>query len=213
MKKNKKKESQKKFFNATPLYKEYMILDLISKNKNITQRELSLHLNVAVSMINSYLDEYEEKGFMKRNKISPKNIDYVITKLGIERKKILNIGYLNNSLKIFDSARGNVVEFLLNVQKKGLNKIILYGAGEVAEILLQAILIDKNIMIDVVAVIDDNLNKQRKKLLNTPIISLGEHVRYEHDGILISSYTNSKIINKKLENIKYPKKRIINFFD
>ena len=40
MKKNKKKESQKKFFNATPLYKEYMILDLISKKQKYNTKRI-----------------------------------------------------------------------------------------------------------------------------------------------------------------------------
>jgi DNA-binding MarR family transcriptional regulator len=48
------------FFKPTLLYKEFMILDLIEKNKDITQREISESIGVAVSMINSYLDEYEK---------------------------------------------------------------------------------------------------------------------------------------------------------
>jgi DNA-binding MarR family transcriptional regulator len=49
------------FFKPTPLYKEFMILDLIEKNKDITQRQISDEIGVAVSQINQYLDEYEDK--------------------------------------------------------------------------------------------------------------------------------------------------------
>jgi DNA-binding MarR family transcriptional regulator len=52
--------SDNSFFKPTLLYKEFMILDLIEKNANITQREISNAIGVAVSMINSYLDEYEK---------------------------------------------------------------------------------------------------------------------------------------------------------
>ena len=48
------------FFKPTPLYKEFMILDLIEKNKDITQREIAKHLGIAVSLVNAYLDEYEK---------------------------------------------------------------------------------------------------------------------------------------------------------
>ena len=51
------------FFKPTPLYKEFMILDLIEKNKDITQREISETVGVAVSMVNNYLDEYEKKKY------------------------------------------------------------------------------------------------------------------------------------------------------
>jgi len=57
------------FFKPTLLYKEFMILDLIEKDSNITQREISKAINVAVSMVNNYLNEYEEEGLIIRKKI------------------------------------------------------------------------------------------------------------------------------------------------
>jgi len=46
------------FFKLTPLYKEFMLLDMIEKNANITQRDMSAALGVALSMVNSYLVIY-----------------------------------------------------------------------------------------------------------------------------------------------------------
>ena len=43
-----------------------MILDLIEKNKHITQREMSESVGIAVSMVNLYLDEYEKNKYIKR---------------------------------------------------------------------------------------------------------------------------------------------------
>ena len=57
------------FFKPTPLYKEFAILDIIEKEKKITQRAMSNHLGVSVSMINSYLDVYEENKYIKREYI------------------------------------------------------------------------------------------------------------------------------------------------
>ena len=56
------------FFKPTLLYKEYMILDMIEKNKNITQREMSKEIGVAVSMINDYLNIYENDKLIKKKK-------------------------------------------------------------------------------------------------------------------------------------------------
>jgi hypothetical protein len=41
--------SDNQFFKPTVLYKEYMILDMIEKNPNITQREMSKAIGIAVS--------------------------------------------------------------------------------------------------------------------------------------------------------------------
>src|SRR5690606_23500170 len=124
------------YFKPTPLYKEYMILDLIEKNRNITQRELSENINASVSMINSYLDIYEKSGLIIRRYISDKKIEYIITKKGIERKKVLNIGFLKASHKIYSNAKENIKQFLNQLICKGYKDILLYGAGEVAELLL-----------------------------------------------------------------------------
>lgn len=201
------------FFKPTPLYKEFMILDLIEKNKDITQRQMSDEIGVAVSQINKYLDEYESKKLIRRKKYSSKTLEYFVTKKGIERKKVLNITYLNASLKVYNSAKENIIRFLDQIIDKGFKKILLYGAGEVAEILLQSIMTDKSIPVEILGVIDDDLAKQEHFLVNTKIISLNEIKNFNHDGILISSHTNRLIMIDKLNAIGYNTNKIINFFE
>ncbi|MDY0277838.1 MAG: winged helix-turn-helix transcriptional regulator [Acholeplasma sp.] len=201
------------FFKLTPLYKEFMLLDMIEKNSNITQRDMSATLGVALSMINSYLDIYEKNGLIRRKKHSTKTVEYFVTKKGVERKKLLNISYLNASLKVYKSAKSNIVKFLDQVIEKGFKNILLYGAGEVAEILLQSIISDKDIPIKIIGIIDDDVNKQNHTLLNTRIISIDDIKNINHDGILISSYTNNDLILSKLRQSNYDDNKILQFFD
>jgi hypothetical protein len=164
-------------------------------------------------MVNQYLDAYEKKGLIKRKYFSTKNVEYFVSKKGSERRKVLNISYLKNSLSVYKSAKENIVIFLKQIHTKGFKDILLYGAGEVAEILLQSILIDIEIPINVSAVIDDDILKQNNYLLTTNIISLDDVKKYKHDGILISSYTNQLAILDKLDSANYPKEKILHFFD
>jgi len=201
------------FFKPTPLYKEFLILDLIERNQDITQRELSQKLGVAVSMINSYLEEYEKKGYLNRNYISQKIVKYLITKKGVERKKVLNISYLSSSQKIYQSAKENIITFLKQIINKGFRKILLYGAGEVAEILLHTINSDRHLPLKALGVIDDDPSKTNYYLSNVKIMSRESIFNIDHDGILISSYTNNEIIYRKLLEINYNKNKIIQFFE
>lgn len=201
------------YFKPTPLYKEFMILDLIEKNSKITQRIISDTLGIAVSMVNSYIDGYEEKGFVRRKYLSTKTVEYFITKKGIERKKVLNIGFLKSSQTIYDLAKNNIERFLTQIIDKGFKKVILYGAGEVAEIMLQVISTDKMIPIDVVAVIDDDVSKIGNTIVNRDIIALDDIDEYQHDGVMISSYTNNVVMQKKLYDIGYDKDKVLSFFD
>lgn len=129
-----------------------MILDMIEKNINITQREMSKTIGIAVSMVNDYLDEYEKKGFIKRKYLSTKNVEYIITKKGIERRKVLNIWYLKSTHFVYQSAKDDIFNFLNQIIRRGFKKLLLYGAGEVAEIILQVMNDDNSIPLDIVAV-------------------------------------------------------------
>jgi len=205
--------SDNSFFKPTPLYKEFMILDLIEKNKDITQRVIADQIGVAVSMINAYVDEYEQKGYIKRKYLSTKTVEYFVTKKGLERRKVLNIGYLNASQHLYNSAKENIERFLIQIEEKGFMNIFLYGAGEVAELLLHTIKASKNISINVLGIIDDDANKVGQQLVETNIISKNQIEEIPHDGILISSYSNRKLILENLESISYKQNRVINFFE
>ena len=205
--------SDNQFFKPTVLYKEYMILDMIEKNPNITQREMGKTIGIAVSMINEYLNIYEKDKLIKREKHSTKTVEYFITKKGRERRKLLNIWYLKSSNNIFIQAKDNIISFLNQIIDKGFKKIILYGAGEVAGIMLQVMNDDNQIPLEVVGVIDDNKDRVGDKLVNIPIITLDEIIKYNHDGIMISSYRHHETIHNNLIKIDYPKSKIIHFFD
>jgi len=205
--------NENNFFKPTALYKEYMILDLIEKKKNITQREISMTVGIAVSMVNKYLDEYEKKGYIKRKYRSTKTVEYFVTKKGIERRKLLNIWYLKSAHGVYMSAKDNIIVFLNNIIEKGFKKILLYGAGEVAEIILQVMNDDNEIPLEVIALIDDDPLKINKAIVNVPVIDVLMINEYEHDGILISSYTHHKVINEKLIRDGYSENNILHFFE
>ena len=204
--------SDKSFFKPTHLYKEYIILDLIEKNKDITQRELAKQLGIAVSMVNMMLDELEKNHYLKRKKYTTKTVEYLLTKQGYERRKLLNIWYLKSSQDIYISAKDNILVFIHQIITKGYKKILLYGAGEVAEIIVRVLNENKTIPLDILAVIDDNKNRMNQNLLQLAIISKEMIGKYDIDGILISSYTHRIKIRESLIAIKYSIDKIIEFF-
>lgn len=200
------------YFRATPRFREFIILDSIHNNKNITQRELSSLCDVAVSLISNHLHFFKKNGLIKKKYLSKKNIEYLITKKGIEYKKVLNIGFLNASLRVYNYAKKNMMTFLSRINKLGFKNIILYGAGEVTEILLQALELDNKLKINVKAVIDDDKNKQDKTLVGKNVLDINEALNISHDGILIASYKNREEMLKNLIRLNYNFNKIINFF-
>ena len=198
------------FFIPSPLYKEFMLLDVIEKNPSITQRAMSLSLNISVSMVNSYLADYEEKGYLKRIYQSSKVVEYKISLEGKARRKLLNIWYLNASQQIYASAKSNISVFLENVKKRGFKRLYLYGAGEVAEIFIQVLRYEA-LKLQVLGIIDDDESKQGKKLYGLDVLNFNS-IDNAFDGILISSYKYQIEILNRLKERGTPEKKIIGFF-
>jgi len=205
--------TNKNFFKPTLLYKEYMILNMIEKDPSITQRQISTAIQSAVSMVNSYVDIYEKQGLLTKEHITTKTVKYHITKKGVERRKLLNIWYLESANIIINQAKSNIDVFLEKLINSGCRNVLLYGAGEVAEIILKTMNDDHKLPLKVIAVIDDSTLKQGHLITNVPVISIDEMNRYPHDGILISSYTHHVGIYDKLVQYNYPKDKIFQFFD
>lgn len=201
------------FFKSTPSYKEYLILDLIYKNEDITQRDMSKHVGVAVSMINNYLDLLEKDKLIERVYNSSKSVQYLITNKGNEKRKLLNLSYLSHAQKLYEEAKSNIETFLEEISLKGYKKILLYGAGEVAKILLTTINSKKVSSVIVLGVIDDDIDKIGKEIVSTSIIGIKDIDNYPHDGILISSAGHHKTILNKLKDINYPLNKIIEYFN
>jgi FlaA1/EpsC-like NDP-sugar epimerase len=190
-----------------------MILDMIEKDQKITQRKMSEILGSAVSMINTYLDEYENNGYITREYLSTKTVLYHITAAGFERKKLLNIWYLQASQIVYQSAKNNIINYLMEISKRGFHKIMLYGAGEVTSIILDVIQDDKLVPLTVVAIVDDDLDKVNHTISGLKVISINSLNEFIFDGILISSYAHSGKMYTKLLSVNYPRDNILKFFD
>ena len=198
------------FFKPTQRYKEYMILDIVEKNAKVTQREIAQILGVAVSMINQYLDDYEKENLIKKKKYSKKKVEYLITKAGKERKRFLNIQYLHAAQKLYDEAKKNIVDFLINQLSKKTKSLILYGAGEVSSIIIETIR-NNHIDIDIPFIIDDDLNKHGKTFNGIKVCEMSKLDQTEYDAVLVSSYSYHRIMYEKLLK-QVDKNKIISYF-
>lgn len=200
------------FFSPTAILKELLLLQHIEKTPDTTQKEIARVIDSAPSMVNVYIDSFEEKGYLVRDYKSSKIVYYNITQEGIKRKNYLAITYFHELLRLYRLAEENIISFLQELENKGYQNVLLYGAGEVAEIISGVIKGRTNEQLKVLAMIDDDENKQGKELLGYKIIARNEIPDYDHDGIIITSYTFEDDIINQLKQIKYPEDKIERFF-
>lgn len=188
------------------------LLEHITNHPNTTQSKMAEVIQAAPSMVNSYIRKLEQEKYLKRIYQSAKIVDYQITSKGIKRKNYLQIVYMKELMEIYKEGQKSVAHFLESIQQKGLKKVLLYGAGEVAEILLD-ICRQQEYDLEVVGIIDDNEEKQNTQIRKIDIYPNKEIHKLEHDGIVITSYTFEKDIIKKLKDINYPVEKIVRYFE
>lgn len=201
-----------KFFRSTKRLKELLLLQYIEENPNTTQKGIAKVIGGAASTVNEYIEDLEERNLLMREYKSAKVVNYNINPEGIKRKNYLAITYFHELLELYKLAEENIEKFLLGLEEKGYKDILIYGAGEVADTILRVLKTRIDRPLKVLAVIDDNKEKENTEMLGYKIISREDIKRYKHDGIVITSYTFEDDIRKKLEEIDYPGDRVERFF-
>lgn len=201
-----------RFFKETALYREMLLLEFISSHRNISQSDIAKYIELGSSMVNNYIGDLEDIGYLKREYQSRKVVHYNITPEGIDRKNFLQIRYVKELVSMVKKGQDTVSLFLDTIIDNNFKKVLLYGAGDVAKIMLN--MIEMNHMnLEVVGIIDDNENKVGTKLYDIDVISFNDIGKYEYDGIVITSFAfEEKIINKLIDS-NYPKNKIIRYFE
>lgn len=200
-------------FKPTPMYKELRMLNLLTNNPQITQRAIAKEVGISLAMVNSYLEEYEKRGLLNIVHDSTRLGQYSLTKKGHERRKLLNMEFLEASLDVYNQAKYECINFINKIKDNGYNNVLFYGAGEVCELLLYVINNVPEMELNVLGIVDDDVNKIGKTITNINIISKDDINKYKYDGILVSSYTNNDIIKKKLIDLNIEDNKIIEFFN
>ena len=157
------------------------LLEEIEKNEMPSQRHLAKQLNISLGLVNSFVKRLAQKGYFKITTIPKNRVKYILTPKGAAEKTRLTYNYIKHSYLFYKDARNKLRELFKNFEENGVQKIVFYGASDLAEIAYLSIL---ETSIVLVAIIDDT--KYGKKLFNYRIKPLNEIENMEFDKILIT---------------------------
>jgi DNA-binding MarR family transcriptional regulator len=110
------------------------MLSAVERDSAVTQRHLARELNIALGLTNAYLKRCAKKGFIKIRQVPLNRYAYYLTPRGFAEKSRLTAEYLTVSLDFFRRARRDCSALLGTCEARGLRRIALWGAGELAEI-------------------------------------------------------------------------------
>jgi DNA-binding MarR family transcriptional regulator len=110
------------------------ILDVIDRQKNVSQRHLARHLGVALGLTNSYLKRCVRKGLVKISQAPANRYLYYLTPQGFAEKSRLTAQYLSVSFGFYRQAGDSCRRVFEYCDRNGWRRLLLCGLSDLAEI-------------------------------------------------------------------------------
>lgn len=130
------------------------VLSSIERDSGVTQRHLAQELGIAVGLTNAYIKRCAKKGFIKIRQVPLNRYAYYLTPRGFAEKSRLTAEYLTSSFDFFRRARLDAVTLLSSCHARGWNRAVLWGAGDLAEIM---VLSAGEAQVEIACVVDETL--------------------------------------------------------
>lgn len=129
------------------------ILDEISSNGKVTQRELSRKVGIALGLANFYVKRLVQKGYVEMVYLERNRLGYLITPKGISEKSRLTYHYIHRSYHYVRKVRIQMRDQLQTLAASGVTHVVLYGGGDMAEVAYLAL---QEVGLCLVGVVDEN---------------------------------------------------------
>ena len=114
---------------------EYRLLDAIAENSTVTQAGLAAQLGVAVGSVNWYIKRMVAKGYVKVTRMQRTRLKYHLTSDGVALLARRTSEYMERSLGVYRKLRRAARETATDIQRRGIQRVLLRGDGDAADIL------------------------------------------------------------------------------
>lgn len=187
--------------------KYLQIVQELSEEEGLSQRDLFLRLSMAQGLVNRYLKRLAQKGWIKLTTAPPKRMLYWLTPKGLSEKSKLTYEFVAFTYKLYREAHRNASNKLSEIaqQHKG-RRVVFYGAEPVAEVAAMSL---KENKLKLAAIADEDLRGTR--FLHQKVLGIDDLDRIEFDAILFTKHSrkDDRILLKLLAT----KGRVVSLFE
>ena len=180
------------------------LLEEIENNHSPSQRDLAQKLNISLGLVNSFIKRLATKGYVKITTIPRNRVKYILTPKGFAEKSRLTYEFIQYSFHFYKRALRDIEDLLNDFQKRGVKKVVFYGANDLAEIAFISL---RGTDIKLIGVADDE--KQGKDFLGFTVKSITELKKAGFDRIIVTTIDSKKAQLDKLLGKKIPREKIV----
>lgn len=157
------------------------ILEELSSNGQVTQRELSRKVGIALGLANFYIKRLVQKGYVEVVYLEKNRLGYLITPRGIAEKSRLTYHYIQRSYQYVRKARIRIRERLLELSRDGVGTVVIYGGGDIGEVAYLAI---QEVGIKLSGVVDES--RAGRPFLGYTILPVSSLPQLSFDKIIVT---------------------------
>jgi len=184
------------FYKPGEPLRDLQFLKELEQNPNVSQRELSHKLDIALGVTNACLKKMVRRGWIKIKKIPPRRIGYYLTPHGFAEKSKLTYRFLSNTIHQYTATKKDITEKLLSLEWAGIKRIAFFGASDEMEIAYVTL---AGVKLELVGIVDDDPAEQNRQFFDFVIGSPEMLLHWNPDAVLITSVEARDRIRKQLE--------------
>lgn len=174
-------------------YRALRLMAEIATEEPISQRELSRRLGIALGLVNSYLKNLVNKGFVRVKNFPKNRYAYLLTPQGLMEKSRLAYQHLEYFSSLYTVARQDYLSLFRSLQGEGIRSVAFCGVDEVAEI---AYLSLKEVGLEMAAVMDDDA--AGKMFFDREVATMAMGLLSGNHRIVITSIKKGSLLQQEL---------------
>lgn len=186
-------------------YRSFLLLDEISRDNGLTQRDLSKKLGVALGLVNSYLKNLAAKGYITVSAIPKKRYAYYLTPSGFAEKTRLTYRHLQNFTNLYRVARRDFQSLFDSMRGTKIKKVVFCGVDEVTEIALLSL---SEAGLTLAGVVDAEGGAVKSNFFGKEVRLISDIKRMDYDVIVITSFKSGTALRAKLTAVGVAERQI-----
>ena len=190
------------------IYRELRLLSEVNIGPNVSQRNLSRRLGIALGLTNVLLKNMAEKGYVRITQAGWKRWLYTLTPRGLSRKIRLTVAYVNRFLDHYRAVRQTLREELALLSLNPESRVALFGTGEFAELVYICI---KELGIEDVEIYSQTV-PFGQRFLGHQIKNIDTLQSDNYDRILLADLSREKENETGLLLIGVPPEKLVHLF-
>ena len=191
-----------------PAYREFQLLSEVEQEPDVTQRQLSARMGIALGLTNVLLRNLIQKGYVKVSHASWKRRLYTLTPDGFGHRIRLMVNYVQQVLDHYQNVRQTLRNQLEPLALNKESSIAIYGVGQFAELVYLGL---KEQGIEEIEVFAENPSPD-EMFLGLPVQDARHITSVDYDRIVVATLDGSGDHRKCLAKRGVPFDKLVVFF-